>query len=101
MKRMLWSDSVKFWKGDNNTKIFPFEFSMDKEEDRVLSGIEYKLSKKLSSGDCVDIPNELYSISTDESSNEGMLNYPTNNESLPLTGNEELILYIHMTFKDE
>ena len=101
MKRMLWSDSVKFWKGDNTTKLFPFDFNTDKEEKRVLSGIEYKLSKKQSSGECVDISDELYSININESSNEGTLNYPTDDVTLPLLENEELILYIHMTFKEE
>jgi uncharacterized protein (TIGR04255 family) len=70
---MLWCNSVRLWKGDNTTKIFPFEFRINKEGRGVFLGIEYKLSKKLTSGGCVDISNGLYTVNINESTENGVL----------------------------
>jgi hypothetical protein len=98
---MLWCNSVRLWKGDNKTRLFPFDFNAKREERVVVSGVDYRLSKKLSGGGCVEISNGSYKVNMNESSQDGILKYPMDDLTPPLLDKEELILYIHMRFKEE
>lgn len=100
MRRMLWCNSVRLWRGDNKTKLFPFDFHANREGRGALSGIEYNLSKKLSTGSCVDVSRGSYTVNIDKLSEDGILKYPADDFSAPLEDKEELILYIHMRFQE-
>ena len=100
MKNMLWSNSVRLWKGDNKTRLFPFDFQAKKDDKNVVSEIGYMLSKKLLSGGCVDISNDSYMVNLNDSFEFGALKYPKDDALPALLDKEELILYIQTKFKD-
>jgi hypothetical protein len=98
---LLWCNSVRLWNGDNRTRLFPFSFHAKGREKEVISGIDYKLSKKLLSGVCVDVSNDLYIVNVDESLEDGTLKYPKDDSLPALLEKEELILYILTKYKGD
>ncbi|MCL1875359.1 MAG: hypothetical protein FWF87_03770 [Synergistaceae bacterium] len=100
MRQMLWSNSVRLWRGDNKTKLFPFDFHSNREGKGDLSEIEYRLSKKLSSGSCEDVSRGSYTVNIDKLSEDGILKYPADEFSEALKEKEELILFMHMRYKE-
>jgi hypothetical protein len=99
MKHMLWSNSVRLWKGDNKTKLFPFNFHERNQERGEVLKIDYKLSKKLSSGEYVGVSNDSYMVNINESFQNGVLKYPKDDSVPVLSKAEELVLFIFMKFK--
>ena|GEM_PF-3395267 len=100
MKNMLWSNSVRLWKGDNKTRLFPFNFQAKKDDKKVVAEIGYMLSKKLLSGGCVDVSNDSFMVNVNDSLEDGLLKYPKDDTLPALVENEELILYIQTKFKE-
>jgi hypothetical protein len=101
MKHMLWSNSIKLWKGDSKTRFFPFDMQAKREAKNHVSGIDYRLTKKLLTGGCVDILNDSYIVNMSESLEAGTLKYPKDDLSPALLEKEELMLYITTRFRDE
>ncbi|MCL2147399.1 MAG: hypothetical protein FWH52_06290 [Synergistaceae bacterium] len=100
MKSMQWSNSVRLWKGDNKTRLFPFNFQAKFNDKKVISDIDYLLSKKLLSGGCVDVSNDSFLINLNDSFEDGTLKYPKDDTLPALLEKEELILYIKTKFKE-
>ena len=101
MKHLLRCNSVRCWKGDSKTRIFPFSLHIEKDDKKLISGIDYRLSRRLLSGECTDVSDDLYVVNVNESFEEGILKYPKHDSLPPLLANEELILYIVTKFKEE
>jgi hypothetical protein len=99
MNNMRLSNSVRIWKGDNKTRLFPFTFQTKKDEKKGISEIGYELSKKLLSGGCVGISSDSFLVNVNDSLENGTLRYPKDDSIPALLDKEELILYIQTKYK--
>ena len=100
MERMLWCSSVRLWKGNNKTRLFPFDFKAKRDGGGVISEINFRLTRRLSSGINVEVPSNSYIVNVNELSENGTLRFPKDDSSPALLKDEELFLIINTRFKE-